>query len=340
MTPIDLRSDTVTTPTHEMRQAMMTAPIGDDVYGEDPTVNRLEAKAAELTHMEAALFAPTGTQTNLLALLAHCQRGDEYIVGSDAHTYMYEGGGAAVLGSIQPCTIPFNEKAELPIIKIQSAIKPNDPHFARTRLVALENTQHGRVLNTPYLKEVSQLCQQQELGLHLDGARVFHATTKLNIQISEITQHLDSISICLSKGLCAPVGSLLCGNKDLIAKARRYRKMLGGGMRQAGILAAAGLIALEKMPERLQEDHDKAQALSALLKSIEGLTLRENWNQTNMVWADFDNPIGSLLTQHCAANGIKISPDDSSMRLVLHKDISHDQINRIGQVFSQFFEQT
>jgi threonine aldolase len=255
---IDLRSDTVTQPTVAMREAMMAAELGDDVYGEDPTVNRLEAWLANELGFAAALFVPTGTMSNLLGLMAHCERGDEYIVGQQAHTYKYEGGGAAVLGSIQPQPIDGEADGSLDLAKVEAAIKQDDFHFARTRLLALENTMQGKVLPLDYLAAARELTRRRGLSLHLDGARLYNAAVKLGVPAREITQHFDSVSVCLSKGLGAPVGSVLCGSTALIAKARRLRKMVGGGMRQAGVLAAAGLYALQHQVQRLVEDHAKA----------------------------------------------------------------------------------
>ncbi len=255
---IDLRSDTVTQPDAAMRSAMTNAEVGDDVYGDDPTVNALEAQAAKLSGKEAALFLPTGTQANLVALLTHCQRGEEYIVGQKAHNYLYEAGGAAVLGSIQPQPIDANDDGTLPLDKVLAAIKPDDIHFAQTRLLSLENTHSGKVLPLSYLQQAWALTREQKLALHIDGARVFNAAVALNVPLSEITQYCDTLTICLSKGLGAPVGSLLCGSAEYIKRARRWRKMTGGGMRQAGILAAAGLYALEHNVARLKDDHDNA----------------------------------------------------------------------------------
>ncbi|MDH3693981.1 MAG: low-specificity L-threonine aldolase, partial [Gammaproteobacteria bacterium] len=262
MKMIDLRSDTVTRPTVTMRAAMAEAEVGDDVYGEDPTVNRLEQLAAEKLGKEAAVFAASGTQTNLIALLAHCERGDEYIVGQTAHTYKYEGGGAAVLGSIQPQPLDFGLDGSLDLDKVKSVIKEDDSHFAKTRLLCLENTQGGKVLPLDYLAAARTFVNQHGLGLHLDGARLFNAAVGLGVPAVEVAQHFDTVSICLSKGLGAPVGSLLVGSNELIERARRWRKVVGGGMRQAGVLAAAGIEALEHHVDRLQEDHDNASSLA------------------------------------------------------------------------------
>ena len=290
---IDLRSDTVTLPSAAMKAAMADAPLGDDVYGEDPTVNELEAFAAQLTGKEAALYATSGTQGNLLGILSHCERGHEYIVGSRAHTYLYEGGGAAVLGGIQPCPIPFNGRGELPLDEVAAAIKPDDAHFAISRLLCLENTQAGKVLAPDYLAQASELAQRLGLRRHLDGARVFNAAVASAVPVAAICQHFDSVSICLSKGLGCPLGSLLVGDAALIARARRWRKMLGGGMRQAGIVAAAGLYALQNNVERLSEDHARASTLGNTLRELPHFSLAED-PQTNMVMLDPAMPIEPL----------------------------------------------
>ncbi|OQY47816.1 MAG: low-specificity L-threonine aldolase [Anaerolineaceae bacterium 4572_78] len=256
---IDLRSDTVTLPTPTMREAMATALVGDDVYGEDPTINKLQELVAKRVGKEAALFVSSGTQSNLIALLIHCGRGDEYIAGQTAHTYMYEAGGGAVLGSIQPQPILFEKDGTLDLGKVENHVKADDPHFARTRLLCLENTQAGKVLPMSYMVEAGKFAKLHGLSSHLDGARVFNAAVKLKVDVTEITQHVDSVSVCLSKGLSAPVGSVLCGSNQFIKSAHRWRKMLGGGMRQAGILAAAGIIAINDMVERLAEDHANVQ---------------------------------------------------------------------------------
>ena len=266
---IDLRSDTVTRPSSAMRLAISKAVVGDDVYGEDPTVNRLEAMTAELCGMEAAIFCASGTQSNLLALLSHCQRGDEYIVGQQAHTYKYEGGGAAVLGSIQPQPLEFETDGSLSLEKIRAAIKEDDIHFAKTRLLALENTLGGKVVSQSYIKEASEFAHERGLAVHLDGARVCNAAVAQSVSVAELAAPFDSVSICLSKGLGAPVGSVLCGTRELITTARRWRKMLGGGMRQAGILAAAGIVALENNIPRLAEDHENARLLAQGLGKID-----------------------------------------------------------------------
>jgi threonine aldolase len=334
---IDLRSDTVTLPTESMLQAMADAAVGDDVYGEDPTVNALESYAAELLGFEAALFATSGTQTNLLALLAHCQRGDEYIVGQQAHTYKYEGGGAAVLGSIQPQPLELRADGTLSPEAVEAAIKPDDFHFAKTRLVVLENTIGGRVLPLAYLAVMRELVDSRGLAMHLDGARVFNAAVALNVDIKKISGYFDSASVCLSKGLCAPVGSVLCGNAALIASARRWRKMLGGGMRQAGYMAAAGLSALQENVQRLQDDHEHARKLHSGLKQIGELNLTEDSVRTNMVFLDCGKETAERLSQWLAEWDIIISPAPVT-RLVLHKDVTSRDVTRVVGKVGEFFE--
>ena len=333
---IDLRSDTVTTPTANMKKAMSSARVGDDVYGDDPTVNELEALAADKLGFEAALYASSGTQTNLIALLTHCQRGDEYIVGQQAHTYKYEGGGAAVLGSIQPQPLDAREDGTLSLESIEAAIKPDDPHFAITRLLALENTFHGRALPMDYLPAARELADSKGLILHLDGARVFNGAVFHGVDVKEISRHFDSISVCLSKGLCAPVGSVLCGSAEFIHQARRWRKMLGGGMRQAGYIAASGIVALNENVDRLQFDHDHARALFEGLRDIEELHMTEDSVQTNMVFLHCGRRVATELAAHLAAKKIKISAGES-IRLVLHKDVDIDDVIKVTKECKKFF---
>src|ERR1700733_1489243 len=284
---IDLRSDTVTRPTAPMLAAMTSAEVGDDVWGDDPTVLRLQATVAERTGKEAGLFFPSGTQSNLAALMAHCARGDEYIVGQLAHTYKYEGGGAAVLGSIQPQPIENAADGSLPLEKINAAIKPIDNHFARTRLLALENTIGGRVLSPEYLRQATQFVHSRGLCTHLDGARVFNAIVKLKIGEGAAVAGFDSVSVCLSKGLGAPAGSVLLGSREFIGRARRWRKALGGGMRQAGVLAAAGLYALEHHVPKLAQDHANAEYLA---QGLRALGLHVEPPQTNLAYVKFPPP--------------------------------------------------
>ncbi|WP_339864328.1 low-specificity L-threonine aldolase [Paremcibacter congregatus] len=330
---IDLRSDTVTQPTKEMRAVMAAATVGDDVYGEDPTVNRLEQVAAERLGKQAALFAPSGTQTNLLALLCHCGRGAEYIVGQQAHTYRYEGGGAAVLGSIQPQPLEFAADGSLDLTQVAQAIKPDDIHYARTRLLCLENTVSGKILPLAYLSQARALCDRHGLVLHLDGARAFNAAVGLGVDISVIAAPFDSISICLSKGLGAPVGSLLVGSDDLIRAARRWRKMLGGGMRQAGILAAAGLYALENHVDQLAIDHDNATKLAAGLADIDGLEVSPA--QTNMVFVTAPEQPSKPLQDFMMQRGITVS-SGTPCRLVTHRDVTSDDMDKVTDAFRAY----
>jgi threonine aldolase len=331
MPMIDLRSDTVTQPTAAMREAMLAAELGDDVYGEDPTVNRLEAWLAAELGFEAGLFVPTGTMSNLLGLMAHCERGDEYIVGQQAHTYKYEGGGAAVLGSIQPQPIEGEADGSLDLAKVEAAIKQDDFHFARTRLLALENTMQGKVLPLDYLAAAREFTRRRGLGLHLDGARLYNAAVRLGVPAREIARHFDSVSVCLSKGLGAPVGSVLCGSAALIGRARRLRKMVGGGMRQAGVLAAAGLYALQHQVERLAEDHANAARLGAALTE---LGYRIEPVQTNMVYVQLGERVGQIKA-FMAERGIAVTAAPR-LRLVTHLDVSAEQTEQVIEAFAAF----
>lgn len=333
---VDLRSDTVTRPTSAMRAAMLAAEVGDDVYGEDPTVNALQARLADELGFEAALFVPSGTQSNLLALLAHCERGDEYLVGMDAHTYKFEGGGAAVLGSIQPQPIVQAEDGTLPLARVAAAIKPVDPHFARTRLLALENTWHGRALPLDYLRAAGDFARAHGLGYHLDGARLFNAAVACGVPARAIAQHFDSVSVCFSKGLGAPVGSVLVGTQALIDKARRWRKVCGGGWRQAGMLAAACLHALDHHVARLAEDHARAARLAAAVAGIDGITVLGQ--HTNMVFIDVPAEHLRALDAHLRAAGIRISIGYlPTLRLVTHLDVDDTGIARTADAFAGFF---
>ena len=304
-----------------MRQAMANAQVGDDVYGEDPTVTRLEAACAERLGMAAGMFVPSGTQSNLAALLTHCQRGDEYIAGLDAHTYRYEAGGAAVLGGIQPQPLPFAADGTLVLDQVQAAIKPDDAHFAKTRLLCLENTQGGKAIGPGYFAAARALCDRRGLRLHLDGARLFNAAVALDVDAAGIATHCDSVSVCLSKGLGAPVGSVLCGDTAFIAAARRWRKMLGGGMRQAGVVAAAGLFALDNNVRRLATDHQRAATLAARLRAI-GLAAV---NHTNMVFVT--NVETRSMVEHMAGAGVLVA----GPRWVVHLDVDDDDIERVAQ---------
>ena len=284
---IDLRSDTVTKPTPEMREAMAKAEVGDDVYGDDPTVNRLQELAAEMTGQETGLFVASGTMGNLAAVLAHCQRGDEVILGKEAHTYRYEAGGVSVLGGVHSCQLPNQPDGSLALADIEAAIRSDDPHQPITRLIALENTHNrcgGTVQSVEYTRQVAEFAHGRGLKVHLDGARVFNAAAALGVDVRELTAPVDSVTFCLSKGLSAPVGSVVCGPKEFIRKAHRARKLLGGGMRQAGVLAAAGIVALEKMVSRLGEDHIRARTLAEGLSEKRGLVLDAGTPATNMIF--------------------------------------------------------
>ena len=341
---VDLRSDTVTQPTPAMRAAMAAAPLGDDVFGDDPSVNALQEKIAAMLGFEAALFMPTGTQSNLCALMAHCGRGDEYIVGQLAHTYRYEGGGAAVLGSIQPQPLAQNAAGEMALADIAGAIKPDDCHFARTRLLCLENTWNGNPMTTDYLARATALARERGLAVHLDGARLFNAAVATAAQgesvataARRIASHFDSVSVCFSKGLGAPVGSALCGSKELIARAHRIRKMAGGGMRQSGLLAAAALYALDHHVERLAQDHALARRLADGLAGIDGLQVQAP--QTNIVFADLTGAAreqsGALL-QHLAAQGV-LATGLYRLRFVTHLDVDAAGVDRAVAAIRQFF---
>ena len=331
---IDLRSDTVTRPTDAMRAAMAAAEVGDDVYGEDPTVNALQDRLAGDLGFEAALFVPSGTQSNLVALLAHCARGDEYLVGMDAHTYKYEGGGAAVLGGIQPQPLAHASDGTLPLGAVEAAIKPDDAHFARTRLLCLENTWHGRPMPLQYLADARALCDRRGLGLHLDGARLFNAAVAQAVPARDIARHFDSVSVCLSKGLGAPVGSVLLGTSALIAQARRWRKVTGGGMRQAGILAAGALHALDHHVDRLADDHGRAARLAAALSA---LGVEVTGQHTNMVFVQMAPASTTSLVEHMAGAGVRLSPgSEGKLRLVLHLDVDDAGLRRIVDAWATF----
>lgn len=335
MKQIDLRSDTVTKPSTDMLDAMITANVGDDVYGEDPTVNELETLAAKITGTQRSIFCTSGTQSNLLALLAHCERGEEYIVGQHAHTYKYEGGGAAVLGSIQPQPLDFEDNGTLSLETVSQFIKPEDFHFARTKLLCLENTHNGKVLPLDYLTEARTFVDKNNLMLHLDGARVFNAAVQQEVDIKEIAQHFDTISCCLSKGLGAPVGSVLCGSRNVISKARRWRKVLGGGMRQAGILAAAGIYALSNNISRLKQDHENSLALARGLSIISDHHIHVEEGQTNIIFADIKAEMKPFC-DYLKTKGIIIG-ENNHLRLVTHMDISREDIDVVINAFKDYF---
>ena len=330
---IDLRSDTVTKPSPGMRAAMANAEVGDDVYGEDPCVNALQERIAEMLGFEAAIFVTSGTQGNLIGVMTHCGRGDEYIVGQNAHSYRYEGGGAAVLGSIQPQPLLNQADGTLALADIEAAIKPDDPHYARTKLLALENTIGGKVLPFEYLREAKALAKSHGLALHLDGARLFNAAGGDRKRAREIVDGFDTVSVCLSKGLGTPAGSLLCGSREKIEAAHRWRKMLGGGMRQAGILAAAGLYALEHNIERLPEDHANAARLAAGLSGLPGIEVEPQC--TNMVFVRIPEERLPALESHLASRGIKAKLYPRT-RLVTHLDVDRAMIETVTAAFADF----
>ena len=334
---VDLRSDTATRPTPAMRAAMAGAEVGDDVFGEDPTVNRLEAMAAERFGHEAALFVSSGTQGNLLALLSHCGRGDEYICGQAAHNYRTEGGGAAALGGIQPQPVEVEADGTLALDRIAAAIKPHDFHYARTRLLSLENTFSGKVLPLAYMRSARDLCGRRGLALHLDGARVCNAAVDLGVEVAEITSLFDSVSVCLSKGLGAPAGSLLAGSRDFVAEARRWRKVVGGGMRQIGIIAAAGIHALDHHVDRLEEDHANARRLADGLARIEGIDIDHNAVQTNMLFARVAPGRLEGFVAHCKRHRVLISARDP-IRMVTHLDVDAAGVGRALGVMARFFD--
>jgi threonine aldolase len=330
---IDLRSDTVTLPTPAMRQAMVQAELGDDVYGEDPTVNRLEALAAERLGKEAALFVPSGTMANLICLLAHCARGEEALMGRMAHTFLFEAGGSAAVGGIHPCTVPNRPDGTMALDELEAAIRdPLNDHHPCTRLICLENTHNrcsGAVLDPSYMADVRALATRHGLAVHLDGARVFNAAVALGLPASQLACHVDSVSFCLSKGLSAPVGSLVCGTDEFVGRARRQRKLLGGGMRQAGVLAAAGIVALETMVDRLAEDHTNARRLAEGLARLPGIVLDPARIQTNIVIFDLapGAPSAAELLTVLAKEGVKMgSVSARRVRAVTHYGVEAEHV--------------
>jgi threonine aldolase len=330
---VDLRSDTVTQPTVEMRRAMADAEVGDDVFGEDPTVNRLEALAAEQLGTEAALFVASGTMANLVSLLIHCGRGDEVILGDQAHTFYYEQGGCAALGGIHPRTVPNQPDGTLAIEDIATAVRPDNVHFPRTRLIALENTHNrcgGYPLDVRYMRTVREVADRHGLKVHVDGARIFNAAVALGVEVRELVADADSVSFCLSKGLAAPVGSMVCGTGDFIKEARRARKVLGGGMRQAGVIAAAGIVSLSSMIDRLCDDHAHARTLAEGLASVGGLSLQPKQVMTNIVYFGIDR--GGFSAQQLAARlaqrGVRVlATGERQLRAVTHYHITLDDVH-------------
>ncbi len=339
---IDLRSDTVTQPTPEMREAMAEAEVGDDVYRDDPTVNRLEELAAEMLGKEASIFVPSGTMGTLLALLGHCQRGDEVIVGNQSHIYLNEAGGMAALGGIQPCPVPNQKDGTLLIDDILSSIRTEDVHHPITRLICLENTQNvcgGVPLSVEYTRQVGKLARQHGLSLHIDGARIFNSAVAQNVSVKDLVDPADSVMFCLSKGLASPVGSMLVGSQKFIARARHVRKMLGGGMRQVGIIAAAGIISLEKMVNRLSEDHVRAKKLADGLRQIKGLCVDEGSPYSNMVYMNLADDVKIDSKQVCERArplGILLDAENSRrFRLVTHYWIDDNAVERTIAVFKE-----
>src|SRR5260221_7669007 len=329
---VDLRSDTVTRPSAGMRRAMMDAELGDDVFGDDPTVNRLQARAAESFGFEAALFFPSGTQSNLAALISHCQRGEGVIIGAEQHSYRYEAGGLGVLGSIHPQVIPNRADGTLDLAQIEATISPDDPYFPRTRLLALENPIGGKPIARAYLADAVQLAGRRGLDIHLDGARIFNAAAHFKTSVRELCTGFDSVSSCLSKGLGAPAGTVLVGGRDFIARAKRARKILGGAMRQAGVVAAAGLYALEHNVERLAKDHANAARLAEGLKALD-LPVEQH---TNMVFATVPAAQAATLAEHLKQRNVLVLPG-ARMRLVTHLDVDEAGIDRALGAFGEFF---
>jgi len=344
---IDLRSDTVTRPTPAMRQAMAQAEVGDDVYGEDPTVNRLQEIAADMLGKEAGLFVTSGTMGNLAAILAHCNRGDEAILGNKAHTFLFEAGGISALGGVHSCQLHNQPDGTLRVEDIEAAIRPDDPHDPITRLITLENTHNrcgGVALSVRYTRSVGDLARKHSLALHMDGARLFNAAVSQGVPARELVEPVDSVTICLSKGLCAPVGSVLCGSREFIHRAHRIRKQLGGGMRQAGILAAAGIVALETMVDRLAEDHARARRLAGCLAEIPGIVLSPNTPQTNMVFVGLSEDVALTADQvehRLIEHGVKVGVVGSrQFRLVVHYWIDDLAVDRAASAFNLVLRQS
>lgn len=342
---IDLRSDTVTQPTPAMREAMAHAEVGDDVYGEDPTVNRLQEMAAERFGKQAALFIPSGTMGNLAAILVHCTRGDEVLLGDRSHTYLYEAGGVSALGGVHTFIVPNQPDGTIALDKLEESIRSDDPHFPVTRLICIENTHNrcgGAVIKKSYIDEVAMLAHHRGLKLHVDGARIFNAAVALDMPVAELTAEADSLTFCLSKGLCAPVGSILVGDQDFIDKAHRIRKQLGGGMRQVGILAAAGIVAMEQMVDRLIEDHNRARDLAEFLSEIPAIGLDWEIPASNMIFLylnDKANMTLEELIKKFAQHKIRISRTaEGRIRLVIHYWINDQTIERIKGAFLEVFE--
>ncbi|GER80212.1 MAG: low-specificity L-threonine aldolase [Anaerolineales bacterium] len=343
MNPTDLRSDTLTHPTPAMREAMAKAPVGDDVYAEDPTVNRLQELAAARTGKEAALYVPSGAMGNLASILAHCQRGDEVMLGDKSHTFLYEAGGISALGGIHSRQLPNQPDGSLLLSDLEAGLRGTDSHYPPSRLISLENTHNrcGGVFQPPrYFQQVGEFAQQHGLKIHLDGARIFNAAAAQNVDVKAFAQHVDSLTFCLSKGLAAPVGSVICGTREFIQRAHRQRKLLGGGMRQAGILAAAGIVALETMVDRLSEDHARARALAQRLEKMRGLIV--NTSSTNMVFVSLADSVplsAKEVAEKLKALGVLVGVTDSrQFRLVTHYEVNDADVERAASAFAEVLQ--
>ena len=338
MKPIDLRSDTFTQPTSAMREAMANAEVGDDVFEEDPTLKKLEMLAAKKTGKESALFVPSGTMGNLISVLSHCQRGDEVLLGDRSHIFLHEVGGISALGGVHPRTLPNNQDGTLPLSLLEQSIRHEDIHSPSTRLICLENTHNfcqGSPISPEYMDSLGDLAEKYGLKVHLDGARLFNAAVALDIDVEVLTKRVDSVMFCLSKGLSAPVGSIVCGERGFIQRARKFRKMVGGGMRQAGHLAAAGLVALESLTERLKDDHIHAKFLAEQLASFEGIELDQNSVKTNIIFFKLNHPRidEDLFLRTLEANSIKILMTDPGIfRAVLHREITREQVEVVAKI--------
>ncbi len=336
---IDLRSDTLTHPTQSMRDAMAKAEVGDDVFQEDPTVQKLEDLAAQKTGKETALFVPSGTMGNLISVLSHCGRGDEILLGNRCHISLYEVGGVSALGGVHPRTLPNNSDGTISLDLLEKGIRHPDIHSPPTRLICLENTHNfcqGSPLTPEYMTKVGNLAKKYGLKIHLDGARIFNAAVALKIPVSKLTEKVDSVMFCLSKGLSAPVGSLVCGSEEFIARARKFRKMVGGGMRQAGHLAAAGLVALNALVDRLQQDHENAKRLASQISQMEGIEVDESKVKTNIIFFKLTGIDGDTFIQKLEKNQIKILMTDTDaciFRAVLHREVSKQQVETVIETF-------
>jgi len=338
---IDLRSDTVTLPTRQMLDRILNSDFGDDVYGEDPTVNQLEKYSAEITGKESSILVPSGTMGNLISVMVHCQRGDEVILGDKSHIFQFEAGGISALGSVQPHILPNESDGTINLEKIENAVRDDNIHKPRTRLICIENTHNlcsGSPLGVGYMNEIFSFAKSAGLKLHLDGARIFNAAAALDIDVCELTGYCDSLSLCLSKGLGAPAGSLICSDKDFISSARRYRKMLGGGMRQAGILAAAGLEALETMCGNLKKDHENASYFADGLDNIPGIDIVPGAVKTNILYFRIpDSVLPDAFSDYLESKKIKIMfRGNREFRAVTHRDVTHDDIEKCLKVIEEF----